>query len=122
MFLTLYTLGIICFAIGALGGGHGSLLFIPPLVTWIAFLLASTMILWAENKAVLVLVIISIAVHYAASFTIGYLIEAGDDFQHTSQMIKQHPVFIGLGISWYLAGQVVFWYLLFKRIRNNTFV
>lgn len=120
LFLTVYSVGYLGLALATLGGGHGSLLLVYPLVTWILFIGAFLVMAKADNRLALTAIILLVWLHYLASLVIGYLVESGDHFHHTVRMFLGYPISATIAISWYLAGQIVFWILLWRRLGKQT--
>jgi hypothetical protein len=110
-----YLLGCSYFAIVMLGGGHGTLLFVIPLLTVATFVIAilitgSTSPAWARYLALGL-----VAFHYISTGVIFYLAESGDNFSHTLRVLEQSPNAFIIASLWYLCGHLFFWVLFFLR-------
>jgi len=119
LFAAIYLVGCLYIALRMLGGGHGTLIFVTPLVTVLAFgaailLLRPTAKLWLR-----ILTAGLVLFHYLFTLPLAYIVESGDGFAHTISVLKYAPVSFVLSAMWYVAGSAIFW-VLFFRTRSQS--
>lgn len=119
IFLLIYTLGYTFLVFGTLADGHGTFLFVSPLVAWVIFVISFFLLPHIENKTVLIIVLALIGLYYATSLLIAVVEQFGSgNFQRTRWLLDRNP---GLFVStclWYLVGQVAFWVLFIRKLRR----
>lgn len=119
LFAVVYVLGCCYFAFATLGGGHGTLLFVVPLVTVIAFA-TGIIIVGPTSKSWNLIIAASLVIfHYIFTSVSLYLVESGDSFVHTLDVLTNFPMAIVVPSIWYAIGQFVFWFLFLKSARNQ---
>jgi len=96
------------------GGGHGTLIFVVPLLTLLAFSAAILMLKPAAKPIARILAVVLVLFHYLATLLITYPVESGDGFAHTFTVLKYSPISFALATVWYLTGNAVFWKLLLR--------
>lgn len=113
-FAVIYLTGCIYFAVATLGGGHGTLLFLVPLVTVLGFVVAMLLLGRATTSRMRVSVASLVIFHYLFTLVTAYLVESGDHFAHTLTVFKYAPSAIVVPAIWYILGNIIFWALFFR--------
>jgi len=120
-FVGIYSLVYLVLVFGTFADGHGTFVFASPLFTWLLFILAFFLIRYCENKLLLTLVLVCIALHYVASIFIGIIEESGDaNFERTIVFMYRNPPLFIATVAWYIAGQIIFWILLIRCYRRYS--
>lgn len=114
LFAIIYLVGCCLFGVALLGGGHGTLIFIEPLSTILAFVAAILLLGWTSRSGMRILVVGLVVFHYVSTLLIAYLVESGDGFVHTFTLLKYSTLAFVLPTVWYLSGQILFWALFFR--------
>lgn len=120
VFLGLYTCGYVFLVFATLADGHGTFLFATPLLGWLLFALAFLLIPYADKNAVLGTILSCMGLFYVITIAIAFIEQSGEgNFSRTLWLLNRSTVLFVLTILWFLAGQVLFWVLLIKRLRQT---
>ena len=120
IYLGVYTLGHIFFVFATLADGHGTFLFASTLIGWILFGVAVMLIPLSQSKSFFIAVVTCVMVYYIASCVIAVIEQTGEgNFQRTMSFLHDHTILFAMTGVWYIAGQVVFWFLLLERKRRQ---
>ena len=120
LFAVLYLAGTLYFALVMLGGGHGTLIFVVPLVTILAFVAAILLLDRRSSPWKRVLVVSLVAFHYIFTAIAIYLVESGDGFVHSFTILKYSPLAFVLPVGWYATGNILFWVLFWRTRPERT--
>ena len=119
LFGVIYTVIYLYLAIDLAGAGHGTLVFLTPLITWIFIFVALYLLTRLENSIVRVFFVVLMLMHYAITlfFLRGYSLDIDTGLL---KMWERHPNFILFTIAWYLLGQIMIWVAFLKvKSRKN---
>jgi len=114
LFAIIYLVGCCFFGVALLGGGHGTLVFMEPLPTILAFVAAILMLGRASRSRSRILVVGLVIFHYVSTFIITFLVESGDGFAHTLSLLETSTKAFVLPTVWYASGQIFFWFMFFR--------
>ena len=114
LFAIVYLLGCCYFALATLGGGHGTLVFVVPLITIIAFVVAIVVVGPTSKSFIRRIAVCLVIFHYLFTFISVYIVESGDGFVHTLDVLTNFPLAILVPSIWYGCGQYFFWFLILR--------
>jgi hypothetical protein len=110
IFALCYTIVYAISALIAAGAGHGTIIFIFPLLTWIFYILAFLILDKLGRNGFYVL----IGLHYSFLLLLMYgLAKSGLD-RNDRMYWNENPVFVLFTVTLYLAGQAVAWRAFLK--------
>jgi hypothetical protein len=109
-----YTLGYFLLTFLTIGAGHGTMIFASALPMWVIFLGCLVSLLWIERKDVRNGIIGAMVVNYCVTALLIYAFESVE-FSDTIRYFEHYPEMVTYSLAWYLAGQIIFWILYFKK-------
>jgi len=120
-YLGVYTLGYVFLAFATLADGHGTFLFAALLICWILFAAAVILIPLSPSKFAFLTIVTCVIAYYLGSGAIAIIEQTGEgNFDRTVLFLRQHPVLFVSTVAWYIAGQIVFWFMLIERVRRRV--
>jgi hypothetical protein len=115
---SVYLCGCFYFAVLMLGGGHGTLIFVMPLITLPAFALAIVLLRPSATRRVRQIAAALVLFHYLFTGVVGIIVESGDGFVHARNLLENSTLAFILPTAWYILGNIIFW-VLFVRARSS---
>lgn len=104
----LYSLVYLVLAIQMAGAGHGTVVFLAPLLTWVLPVICFFLLDRLDHSSTRIFFIVLLAVHYLVTLALfsGYSVQSDDGLM---RMWGRFPYFVSVTALWYLAGQIFMW-------------
>jgi hypothetical protein len=118
VFVLIYTFGQLFNCVSMLGGGHGTILFLMPLLSWFLILACVLMLSWSRFQNCRIAFVMTLLFHYGVTLALIYITESPYSFEYTLRTLRVAPIGFAISVIWYLAGQVILWYAFFIERRK----
>ena len=115
LFLLVFTVGCCGIAVGSIGGGHGTLVFVPALLLSPLILASFVLLSWFLFKPIRIAFVVLMAIYYFLTISTTYLVQSGDEMGVPRRMFEWNPIVFSLCVLWYLVGHLIIWTAFVKQ-------